>query len=253
MITLILPNNKILGPVSTVFFDKDGTLIDSHSYWGEIIKERARVILSFYRIDENKFDDICNCMGFCNQSQRLLVKGPIALESRNVVVEHLISYLRSIGKKGSPKEINDIFDLVTANMNSKKLPDIILIPKAVSLLLDLIRQGVKVAIITSDSTANTINFLAKVGLAQEQVLLVTRDNYPHAKKTGLPANHAAETIGVKISDCLIIGDAPMDYEMAKNSGASHLLVSTGQLPSRILLKHSSNVVNSLSEIKFIST
>lgn len=250
MIEFNLPGNLSLGPIAAVFFDKDGTLIDSHSYWGEIIKQRALMIVSYYEMDKDKVSDLCNCMGFCDQTHRLLEKGPIALESRSVVISQLANFLQSIGVSALPDEINEIFDTVTSNMNSKNLPDINLIQDGVLLLKRLVNQNFKVAIITSDSSVNTENFLKKIGLSQSQLFIVTRDSYPHAKKTGLPAKYAADHLDVDISQCLIIGDAPMDFEMAINCGALPLLVSTGQLPKNTLLQHSVNVVNSLSEVNF---
>ena len=37
--------NEIIKNIDTVLFDKDGTIIDSNIYWGEIIKRRSKKII----------------------------------------------------------------------------------------------------------------------------------------------------------------------------------------------------------------
>lgn len=250
MTNLILPDQTTIGPISAVFFDKDGTLIDSHSYWGTIIAARARLIVNQLNLSVDMVSSICDSMGFCNKTKRLLEKGPVALESRSVVVNKVLDYLRSIGADVNVTDINEIFDLASSKLSDDELPVINPIPSALSKMKGLLEVGVQMAIITSDTVSNTHKFIQQVGLDEFEMLVIGRDNYPHAKKSGLPAAFAANTLGVDIGSCLVIGDAPMDYLMANNSGALHLLVSSGQLSYDSLRMLTNNVVKDLSEINF---
>jgi phosphoglycolate phosphatase-like HAD superfamily hydrolase len=126
------------------------------------------------------------------------------------------------------------------------------IESATSLLLELIRIDVPVAIVTSDSISNTNIYLEKLGLSEHDLTLVCRDTCPHPKRTGYPAIQAADLLNINISDAIVIGDAPMDFEMAINSGSKHLLVSTGQLDHQHLLNSTPNVIKSLSDVTIIS-
>ena len=250
MAYLSFPNQDNIGPISAVFFDKDGTLIDSHSYWGTIIETRAILIANRYNLPPDTIAGICDSMGFCNKSMKLLEKGPVALESRSVVVEKVASYLRAVGTNPTVKDINELFDMAASQLDLEALPIIKPISTAISTLKSLFDIGLKIAIITSDSESNTWKLIQQFGFNQLDILVVSRDNFPHAKKTGLPAAFAARSLGVDISECLVIGDAPMDYQMAINSGALHLLVSTGQLSYDTLCMSTKYVVKDLCEISF---
>ena len=250
MIKIILPNKEHLGPIRAVLFDKDGTLIDSHSYWGEIIVQRAHEIISYYQLPDDKYLGICESMGLCSKSLRLTEKGPVALESRSVVVSHVVGHLQDIGVISSDRQVNQIFDKVSYEMNIKTLPRIQPIRTAISTMSDLLRLVVKLAIVTSDTESNALSFIRQTGFSESQIVIIGRDSCPHSKKTGFPAKYAASKLGVDISQCIVIGDAPMDHQMAVNSGALHLLVSTGQLSYETLRESTPLVVNSLTEITF---
>lgn len=250
MTNLILPDQTSIGPISAVFFDKDGTLIDSHSYWGAIISVRADLIADQFSLPSDKISGICDSMGFCNKTMRLLEKGPIALESRAVVVDNVVDYLKTIGTNANVRDINEIFDMASSKLNDEALPAIKPIPAALSKMKDLLETGIKIAIITSDTVSNTNKFIRQIGFGELEIMVIGRDNYPHAKKTGRPAAFAACELDIDIGQCLVIGDAPMDYLMAINSGALHLLVSSGQLSYDTLCMSTNYVVNDLNEISF---
>jgi len=248
MITFQASDEIIYQDINAVFFDKDGTLIDSHFYWGSIIKARSALIVDKLRLDPSKYSDICYSMGFCVQREKLIEEGPVALESRSVVIDKVNRFLNNMGFSVVDTEIEQIFDLVSTEMQDnyeivKPIED------AVSVLKILKSMDVNVAIITSDSELNTCKFIDKIGLSSSDIMLICRDNYEHSKKSGLPAIYAAEKMSINIDSCLVIGDAPMDYHMAVNSGAMHLLVSTGQLSYDTLRQNTNNVVASLSNVR----
>jgi phosphoglycolate phosphatase len=253
MAFLTLPNQDKVGPISAVLFDKDGTLIDSHSYWGTIIVKRATLIANQFRLSDDTIVGLCDSMGFCNKSMRLLEKGPVALESRSVVIEKVVNFLGVTGTNVTIREINDLFDIAASQLDVEALPIIKPISNALSVMKGLFDIGLKIAIITSDTESNTRKFMQQVGFHELEILVIGRDNFPHAKKTGLPAAYAASALGVDISECLVIGDAPMDYQMALNSGALHLLVSSGQLSYDTLCRSTKYVVKDLCEINFTPT
>ena len=71
--------------IDTVLFDKDGTLMDSNVYWGEIIKRRAKKIIDTYEVSLSE-KELCLKMGYDTKEEKLLEEGPIAIVSRNRVI-----------------------------------------------------------------------------------------------------------------------------------------------------------------------
>ena len=78
--------NNVVENIDTVLLDKDGTFIDAHIYWGEIIKRRASKLIDFYKISNILFDKICLAMGYDVKINKLIESGPIALLPRNDVI-----------------------------------------------------------------------------------------------------------------------------------------------------------------------
>ena len=118
--TVISGHNWQINGVKAVLFDKDGTFIDSHIYWGQIIRCRAKAIINAYGLSKERFSDICTVMGLELSGNRLLQQGPIALVSREEVIRILCDYLRSINVSASKRDIADLFVCV----HKEFLPDI---------------------------------------------------------------------------------------------------------------------------------
>ena len=59
MMADLYAKNWIIKNVDTVLFDKDGTFIDAHVYWGRIIELRIQAVMNFYQIDDKYFDELC--------------------------------------------------------------------------------------------------------------------------------------------------------------------------------------------------
>ena len=92
--------------VKNVIWDKDGTLIDVHIYWSEIIRRRANEIVKKYNLNYALYTDICKMLGLDVDNGRLLQEGPVGVLSRYEILEKLHIYLLDQG--------------VNSNMNIKK-------------------------------------------------------------------------------------------------------------------------------------
>ncbi len=235
--------------VESIFFDKDGTLIDSHFYWGSVIKARVSSAIERFGLRPSSFERLCSILGFDIKSGKLSSHGPIALVDRKTVIETFTNALNNEGADITSSDIEDLFDDVSEKIEANISNIIKPIESALIFLRSLLELKLPISIITSDSLKNTKLFMEIFGFSSENILLVCRDNCPHPKKTGLPAIEASSALNTNISKSLIIGDAPMDFYMAKNSGSQHLLVSTGQIKYNQLKNLSPYVVESLSSLE----
>lgn len=238
-----------LDNIKAVLFDKDGTFINSHIYWGEIIKRRIHAVMQHFEIKEDLFDSLCSSLGLDTKTGLLIKEGPIAIFSREVVVTSLINKLKECGVSGNSSTIEEIFKKVHENF----LPDIynyVKIIEDAKILFDKLKSvEIKLAVVTSDMHANTDAILKHLGLEKYFDLVIGKDDCSKAKKTGEPAKIALKKLNVKAENTISVGDAEMDYLMAKNAGLKgSILVATGQTPLEELLDYTPTSVEKLKEV-----
>jgi phosphoglycolate phosphatase len=244
----IAANGWKLDGVSAVLFDKDGTFVDSHQYWGKIISHRSQAICDVFRMDSSYIKKLEVVMGFSRDLGRLLPNGPIALVSRDEVIELLTQYLNLQSIKVDNFQISQIFDRVHCEM--EKLDDHIqIIPTALPLFRILKERGIKLAVVTTDAIKNTEITLEKLGLRSYFPIIVGRESCKEPKASGVPALVALSKLGVAAQRAVCIGDAPMDMKMATNSGCGASIgVATGQVSESDLLKATPYVVSTLTRL-----
>ena len=260
-----------LDNIKAVLFDKDGTFINSHIYWGEIIKRRIHAVMQHFEIKEDLFASLCSSLGLDTKTGLLIKEGPIAIFSREVVVTSLINKLKECGVSSNSSTIEEILGnvpvvrimpntpaLVNAEIFKKVhenfLPDIynyVKIIEDAKILFDKLKSvEIKLAVVTSDMHANTDAILKHLGLEKYFDLVIGKDDCSKAKKTGEPAKIALKKLNVKAENTISVGDAEMDYLMAKNAGLKgSILVATGQTPLEELLDYTPTSVEKLKEVQ----
>lgn len=238
-----------LNGIETVLFDKDGTFIDSHIYWGRIITLRVRAVMDFYNIEDEYFDELCLSLGYDTTNKLLVEKGPIALLAREAVINSLIAQLKKYNIKADSDKIANIFNDVHSEFLKEIYDYVKPIKDAEVLFKSLKEHGVKLAVVTSDIKANTNAILERTKLAHYFDLVIGKDDCTKAKRTGEPALIALKMLGANPQTTISVGDAPMDYEMAKNAGLKgSILVATGQIPVNKLKELTYTTVHTLKEV-----
>lgn len=248
MIKLFGPNWE-LEDVELVLFDKDGTLIDSHLYWGSIIQKRARAIIEHYNMPKESFYGLCMIMGYSLDSGRLSPQGPVALVSREEVIDIVDDYLGRIGVAGSKEAIEDIFSFV----HKEAIADIKdiskLLPGAEETLKKMNETGLKLALVTSDSVINTREILKILNIDEYFTLVAGREFCSEPKSSGAPAKKACGQLKIETKKAICIGDAPMDIAMADGAHLKACIsVALGQTPASDLRQQNEYVINNYSEL-----
>lgn len=239
--------------IAGLILDKDGTLIDSHLYWGEIVQRRARAVSGAYGIDPSAHKEICAFMGYDTDARRLLPGGPVALVSRREVIGALLGGLRGMGKTPSGEELEKIFTKAMEGFNKDLTSYILVLPGAEDLLRSAKAAGLRLALVTSDSAVSARGILRHTGLDKYFDSVVGRETTVEDKCTGVPALKALNDIGLTGEAVVAIGDSPVDAEMSAKAGLkAAVLVASGQLPIVRLKKHSKYVSESLTGIKVLT-
>ena len=248
MVKLYTENWEI-NNINTVLFDKDGTFIDAHTYWGRIIEMRIEAVMKKYNIADDAFSPLCLSLGFDTNKRKLIPEGPIALLPREEVITSLLKALKTFNVDSDENTIGEIFKEVHGEFHKQIFDYIKIIDGAEDLFKKLKKENVKLAVVTSDTYENAVTILEHLDLIKYFDLVIGKDNCTKAKKTGEPALIALEKLGAKAENTISVGDAQMDYLMAKNAGlSSSILVATGQILAEELKIYTQNVVNNLSEV-----
>ena len=239
-----------LNNIQGVLLDKDGTITDSHIYWSELILIRSRLILKKYSLNEEYFDKIATSMGLNVNTRRLMPKGPIAIKSRNEVVENIIDLLSQISVNAYKEEILEIFNQANTSFKVNAENFIKPINHAIQFILKLKNSGIKISLVTSDTTNNAINAMEVLNIKNNFDYIIGGDSCLGKKATGEPAIFACKKMSLEPKYVIAIGDAEMDFKMAKNALLmSSILVATGQNDLDELRKINPMSINNLDELK----
>jgi phosphoglycolate phosphatase len=236
--------------VKGVIFDKDGTIIDSHLYWGEIIRRRAAAVSDKLRAGPDLTAELIFSMGYDAASGRLRPEGPIALKSRTEVIKAVTGCVAAEGFALTETETEGIFSRVHGDFLGKMDAYIKPLPGAGRILSALKAAGVPCVLVTSDSAASSSEILGLLGLSDSFVAVLGRESTPEQKESGRPAMVAAELLGLPPADLICVGDAPVDVLMAGQAGLrGAVAVATGQIAEEELEKLTPYIASSLEAIK----
>lgn len=237
--------------IETVLFDKDGTFIDLHYFWGQMTKLRVQEIINRYNLKQDLFKELCLYLGYDIQSKKMLADGITALYSRSKIIEIFKSNLEAINIKTDEKELAEIFDYVSEKFYEEIQKYTKPIDSAIQFIYKLHSMGIKMGIVTSDSVESTNLTLQQLGLEKYFDCVIGRESSTYTKESGEPTKLALKKLSANPKTTIMIGDAPMDYISAKNAGIEHtILVATGQLDQKTLLQTSLLVVEDLVEVCF---
>ena len=236
--------------IDAVVFDKDGTIIDSHLYWGRIIERRAKALLSAYSLPYEYFDALCLTMGYSVDQKRLQPGGPIALVDRDRVIDIVNEFLRVMKVDSDVEQISELFAIEHKLFTHELLDYIDFLPGVAKFLSQLNDSKIKMAIVTSDSVCNSELILKHLGIDQYFRVIIGKESTAASKITGVPVMKALEQMGVESQRTICIGDAPVDIIMAiKSECLAGIGVTSGQLPADELLKHTKYVISSMAELE----
>ncbi len=239
--------------IETVLFDKDGTFIDLHYFWGKMTELRALEVIKRFGLSDEAFDKLCLCLGYDVNACKMLSDGITALYSRSKIIEIFRGNLVEFGVNTTEVELAEIFDYVSEIFYQDMVKYTKPIESAIEFIKFLYQKGVKLGVVTSDSVVSTKLTLENFGWTDLFGVVVGRESSSETKESGALTKIALDVLGANPNNTIMIGDAPMDYISAKNAGIENtILVATGQISAKELNQTSEFVLNDLSELNIIS-
>ncbi len=241
-----------LDNIETVLFDKDGTFIDLHYFWGKMSELRVQEIIKRYNVDEKLFPELCLKLGYDTSRGKMLSDGITALYSRSIIINIFCKDLMGFGVDVTEQELENIFDYVNTIFYKEMVKYTKPIDSAINFIKELRKNNIKIGIVTSDSKESTLLTLKHFNWESLFDVVIGRESTKETKESGIPVKMAMKLIGADPCSTIMVGDAPMDYKAAKNAGVENtVLVATGQIEKNELLKTSKYSVESLSDIEVL--
>ena len=236
--------------IETILFDKDGTFIDLHYFWGQMTELRVKEIIKRFNKNNEIFEQLCFCLGYNQKTGKMLPDGITALYSRSKIIDIFKQDLKKYDIYTTDIELEKIFDYVSdifyENMQMYTKP----IPEAIEFIKKIRTLGIKTGIVTSDAKKSTDLTIKHFHWENLFDVVIGRESSTETKESGIPTKMALNKLNANPKTTIMIGDAPMDYISAKNAGIEKtILVATGQIEENNLKETSQYTVSTLYKIK----
>ncbi len=207
--------------IQAVLFDKDGTLANSEAFLRSLAQKRSRLIdAQFPGVQEPLL------MAFGVEGDRLNPAGLMAIGTRQENEIAAAAYVTETGRDWieSLETVRSAF--IEADQYMKRKADHTpLLPGVLPLLQALTTAGLRLGILSSDSTNNVKDFVEKYQLEAYFQLQIGAGNL--SKPDPLLLQQACNALKVSPSQTLVIGDSQADIQLARAGAAGCIGVKGG--------------------------
>ncbi|MDD5006784.1 MAG: HAD hydrolase-like protein [Syntrophorhabdaceae bacterium] len=246
-------NNEVIADIGLLIFDKDGTLMELHYYWTQMVGLRAALICENLKLDKDHLGKIAYLMGADLKTGRLRPDGPVGLKKREIVLQTVVDYLNNAGYNGVYDLCFNVFQQAD-DISSKNLQQFVRpIDGAERLLRNASRCGCKTAIATIDRRERAILAMKCLGFADIIDLVVGADDVSRPKPDPEQINFILNALAIDRSNAIMVGDAMTDVQMGVNAGLKVSIgVLTGLATKEQLKGITPYVVEDVSKIEIVN-
>ena len=235
-----------------IVFDKDGTLIDIHYYWGSMIEMRSLLLSDRFATLPEKVSistSLMNAMGVDVSTGLLKPEGPVGIKPREFIVSVVKEVLAEANLAATRDDVEEVFALVDEYSRANLASFINVLPGVKSLLAKLKSQNCWVTVATTD-----LNERAWLGLNVANIghfidSIVGGDQVNEVKPAPDMLIKLMHEYGVSCDETLMIGDAIVDQEMAYAAGVDFFGVKTGLVDKAVISSNKSCWNEDMSEIE----
>ena len=228
--------------IKGILFDKDGTLIDFYSVWGEAAYTVAERLCKNHGVPESQ-GEVLKVLGV--EDGRVDPEGSLAWKSYAGIAQDLAPMLGpALDVEGLTREITrDFFEEVAVKRT--EYPTFTDLPQ---LMEDLRRQGIRIGLATTDEPLST-------QICMETLKIDGFISFWGTVRPGLPEKPdgrlirlAAEEWRIEPSEIAVVGDTPNDMRFASDGGAVGIAVLSGTGGRKALEPLADYIIDSVADL-----
>ena len=207
----------LLAGIDLIVFDKDGTLIDYDTMWGDWSAGLVRNVAD--ATDPALADPLADALGLDPMTSRIIPGSPLSGTPMGQLRDLTAATLRRHGLSETVVEtaVNEAWDPPDPVALAHPLTDL------GWLFETLHARGIQVAVATSDDRAPTEATLAGLDLAALVDAIVCADDGLPIKPAPDAFLHLCGLLGVAPERTAMVGDSVMDLQMARAAGAGRVI------------------------------
>lgn len=237
-------NGMIFEQIDAIVFDKDGTLADAEAFLRNLAHRRSRLIdAQIPGVQEPLL------MALGVESDHLNPSGLMAVGSRSETEIAAAAYIAETGRDWI--QALEIARSAFAEADSalqRKAEQTPPLAGAMELLQAAALAGLKLGILSSDTTAHIQDFVEKYNLESYFHCLFGADGYTHKSEPRL-IHQLFTKLGISPAQTLMIGDAQLDIHIAQMAGMAGCIAVVGGWSKPIQLSGATAIATNLQEIK----
>ena len=252
MVALEISGNVLEG-IDLAIFDKDGTIIDVHTYWANMVRLRAEHLADLLGLNEKEKRGVMNAMGVNVDKMCIKSEGPVGLKKREIVLQSGVDFLKS---KGHPdrtdafiKVFKEVDEISTSHFHEIIKP----IDGLYSMVAELKHYGCKIAIATTDRTSRAVLAMDHLRIGGDIDLIIGADQVNRPKPDREIVDHICARLAVPAEKSVMVGDSVSDIQTGLNAGClASIGVESGLTPSQELKAITPHVIPDISALIRIS-
>lgn len=229
---LTINDKVVLNDVELIIFDKDGTLIDIHHYWGLMIKTRSELIIKSFFPNSSKKKEIdsilVGSMGLDTKTNKLKKEGPIGIKPRKYIVQVVTEVINKYDANKNSEDVERLFKIVDKQTEIDIKPFLKILPGVQSFLEECQKNHIQLAIATVDISDRVKVALKELNLYNYFHYIIGSDLVTNSKPAPDTVNNIMDECKIPIGKTAVVGDHLVDIQMGINAGVPcNIGVATG--------------------------
>ncbi|MEM8553875.1 MAG: HAD family hydrolase [Pseudomonadota bacterium] len=221
--------------ITTVLFDKDGTLFDFQKSWANW---SARFLLELCRGDVAKAAEMSDAVGYDLDARAFCDDSVLVSGTPGDIAEHLLPFVPGMSPSGL---------IARMNVMAADAPQVEATPLQ-PLMLALKARGLRLGVITNDNILPTKSHLRAVGIAHHMDRIIGSDSGFGEKPNCGQIMAFWDLCGGSPAETVMVGDSVHDLMAARAAGCVGVGVMTGVSPRSMLAPLADAVLNDVSEL-----